>query len=73
MKAERKEKYIVVDQLDGSITIYQDEEKKNEATTTNKTNTGKVNTGVETQFVTNAALMGVAALGIVEAKKRSKK
>lgn len=50
-----------------------DEEKKNEATTTNKTNTGKVNTGVETQFVTNAALMGFAALGIVEAKKRSKK
>lgn len=50
-----------------------DEEKKNEATTTNKTNTGKVNTGVETQFVTNAALMGFATLGIVEAKKRSKK
>lgn len=50
-----------------------DEEKKNEATTTNKTNTGKVNTGVETQFVTNAALMGFAALCIVEAKKRSKK
>ena len=27
MKAERKEKYIVVDQLDGSITIYQDKIK----------------------------------------------
>lgn len=50
-----------------------DEEKKNEATTTSKVNTGKINTGVETQFVANAALMGVAALGIVEAKKRSKK
>jgi len=25
LKAERKEKYIVVDQLDGSITIYQEE------------------------------------------------
>ena len=36
MKAERKEKYIVVDQLDGSITIYQEEkkeEKKEEKTT----------------------------------------
>ena len=50
-----------------------DEEKKNEATTTSKVNTGKVNTGVETQFVANAALMGVAVLGIVEAKKRSTK
>lgn len=54
-----------------------DEEKKNEDTTskvnTGKVNTSKVNTGVETQFVANAALMGVAALGIVEAKKRSKK
>ena len=32
-----------------------------------------VNTGVETQFVSNAALMGIAALGVIEAKKRSKK
>lgn len=45
-----------------------DEEKKNEAT-----KTSDVNTGVETQFVSNAALMGIAALGVIEAKKRSKK
>ena len=50
-----------------------DEEKKNEATTTSKVNKRKINTGIETQLVVNAALMGVAALGIVEAKKRSKK
>ena len=47
--------------------------KKRKMKLRQQTNTGKVNTGVETQFVTNAALMGVAALGIVEAKKRSKK
>lgn len=45
-----------------------DEEKKAEAT-----KTSDVNTGVETQFVSNAALMGIAALGMIEAKKRSKK
>lgn len=45
-----------------------DEEKKAEAT-----KTSDVNTGVETQFVSNAALMGIAALGVIEAKKRSKK
>lgn len=45
-----------------------DEEKKAEAT-----KTSDVNTGVETQFVSNAALMGIAALGMIETKKRSKK
>lgn len=45
-----------------------DEKKKAEAT-----KTSDVNTGVETQFVSNAALMGIAALGVIEAKKRSKK
>lgn len=45
-----------------------DEEKKAEVT-----KTSDVNTGVETQFVSNAALMGIAALGMIEAKKRSKK
>lgn len=45
-----------------------DEEKKAEAT-----KTSDVNTGVETQFVSNAALMGIAALGVIEAKKKSKK
>lgn len=45
-----------------------DEDKKAEAT-----KTSDVNTGVETQFVSNAALMGIAALGMIEAKKRSKK
>ena len=50
-----------------------DEEKKNEVAKISKKNAGKVDTGVETQFVANAALMGVAALGIVEVKKRSKK
>lgn len=45
-----------------------DEEKKVEAT-----KTSDVNTGIETQFVSNAALMGIAALGVIEAKKRSKK
>lgn len=37
------------------------------------TKTSDVNTGVETQFVSNTALMGIAALGMIEAKKRSKK
>ena len=41
---------------------------KNNATTSSSTNTG-----VKTQAGLNMAMMGVAALGIVEAKRRSKK
>lgn len=40
---------------------------KNNATTSSSTNTG-----VKTQAGLNMAMMGVAALGIVEAKRRSK-